>query len=105
MKSPSEIVEALAREKRVEQICSNVCRRPVKDLKDLAQLLYTYLLTMPATILSDLYENGQINFYIVRMVKNQYYSANSRYYRENVDFAARSIALSYKNYEKTDTKD
>lgn len=103
MKPQSEIVEALAREKRVEQICANVCKRPASALTDLVQTLYAYLLTMPAPLLQDLYENGQVNFYIVRMVKNQFYSRNSRYYRENIDFAARSTALRYKDYEKADT--
>lgn len=100
MKTAREIVDILAREKRVETICENVCRR--RGLDDLAQLVYTYLLECPDALLSDLYENGQINFYIVRMVKNQYYRPRTRYYNEIVKFAARSVALSYKDYEKTE---
>lgn len=103
METPSRIVEALAKEKRVEQICVNVCKRPASELCDLVQTIYAYLLTMPPVLLADLFENGQINFYIVRMVKNQYFGRKSRFYRENVDFAARTVALSYKDYEKTDS--
>ena len=92
MKTAREIVEALAREKRVEALCENVCRR--RGLDDLAQLVYVYLLECPDALLSDLYENGQINFYIVRMIKNQYYKPRTKYYNDIVKFAARSVALS-----------
>lgn len=100
MKTSREIVEALAREKRVEALCENVCRR--RGLDDLAQLVYMYLLDSPDALLSDLYENGQINFYIVRMIKNQYFKPRTKYYNEIVKFAARSVAISYKDYEKTE---
>ena len=98
MKTAREIVEVLAREKRVEALCENVCRR--RGLDDLAQLIYVYLLECPDALLSDLYENGQINFYIVRMIKNQYYKPRTKYYNDIVKFAARSVALRYKDYEK-----
>lgn len=100
MKTAREIVEVLAREKRVEALCENVCRR--RGLDDLAQLVYMYLLDSPDALLSDLYENGQINFYIVRMIKNQYFKPRTKYYNEIVKFAARSVAISYKDYEKTE---
>ena len=100
MQPAREIVEVLARERRVETICENVCRR--RGLEDLAQLVYMYLLDSPDALLSDLYENGQINFYIVRMIKNQYFKPRTKYYNEIVKFAARSVALSYKDYEKTE---
>ena len=100
MKTAREIVEVLARERRVETLCENVCRR--RGLEDLAQLVYMYLLDSPDALLSDLYENGQINFYIVRMIKNQYFKPRTKYYNEIVKFAARSVALSYKDYEKTE---
>lgn len=100
MKTAREIVEVLAREKRVEALCENVCRR--RGLDDLVQLVYMYLLDSPDALLSDLYENGQINFYIVRMIKNQYFKPRTKYYNEIVKFAARSVAISYKDYEKTE---
>ena len=100
MKTAREIVEVLARERRVETLCENVCKR--SGLDDLAQLVYMYLLDSPDALLSDLYENGQINFYIVRMIKNQYFKPRTKYYNEIVKFAARSVAISYKDYEKTE---
>lgn len=105
MKTPSEIVEALAREKRIEALVSNVCRRPADELKDLSQLVYLALLQTPASLLSDLYENGQLDFYAVRIIQNQYYSCKSRYYREIVRFQLKSRELNYNDYEKADFED
>ena len=100
MKTAREIVEVLARDKRVETLCENICKR--RGLNDLAQLVYVYLLECPDALLSDLYENGQIDFYIVRMIKNQYFKPRTRYYNEIIKFAARTVALNYKDYEQTD---
>ena len=61
-----------------------------RRIDDLAQIVYIALLTTPAEMLEDLQANGQIRFYIVGIIRNQYFSKKSRYYRENVRFLERS---------------
>lgn len=77
-----EVVEALGRERRVEQIVQNIARRPLSpDLRDLCQMVYEVILTSPEDRVLDLWEHGEINFYIVRIVLNQYRSASSAWFR------------------------
>lgn len=78
-----EIVGALARDRRVEGIVGRIAANDPRkaDLDDLAQMVYVILLEMPEDLLRDLYENGQENYYIARIVKNQYYQKR-QWYRE-----------------------
>lgn len=90
----TRVVEQLARAKRVEQIVANVCR-PCTDpssLADLAQMVYLILLTYDAEKVVDLWERGQMDFFIVRVVINQYRSKNSPYYHTLREFSARTAA-------------
>lgn len=103
MKTASEIVEAIARERRVETLCKNVCKRPEGELSDLSQIVYMALLQTPAALLNDLFENGQLDFYAVRIIKNQYFSNKSRFHRDIRQFKQRTTELSYKDYEKADS--
>lgn len=70
--SNAEIVAQLGREKIVEQIARNVCPRMGAELlADLAQDVYLALLRTDEDKLRDLWEHGtQINYYIVRIIKN-----------------------------------
>lgn len=76
-----EIVEELAREKAIEEIILNVTQNPKEDtLKDLAQMLYEDLLLKDEDKIIQLYQNGQLQFFITRMVLNSINSKTSRYY-------------------------
>ena len=78
----SEIVATIARERRVETMVENIAKQPLgPDLKDLAQMVYLILLEYDETKLRDLWENGQMNFFIARIILNQYRSTNSPYYK------------------------
>jgi len=88
------IVEQLAKAQRVERIIDNICR-PCADtdsLADLAQMVYLVLLTYDAAKVVDLWEKGQMDFFIVRIVMNQYRSKNSPYYHTMREFNARTAA-------------
>lgn len=74
-----EIVETLAREQRVETFIRNVARtsRLAPDLQDLAQMVYLALLTYDEDKIVDLWESDAIDFFIARIILNQYRSRDS----------------------------
>ena len=74
-----EIVETLAREQRVETFIRNVARtsRLAPDLQDLAQMVYLALLTYDEDKIVDLWESDAIDFFIARVILNQYRSRDS----------------------------
>ena len=78
----TEIVERLARERRVETMVENIARQPLDaNLSDLEQMVYLILLEYDEDKLADLWEHGQMNFFIARIILNQYRSTNSPYYK------------------------
>ena len=88
------IVEDLAKARRVEEIVARVCR-PCPDtssLADLSQMVYIVLLTYDAEKVVDLWERGQLDFFIVRVVLNQYRSKNSPFFHALREFGQRSAA-------------
>ena len=72
------IIETLAKERRVEALVENIAHHSLTaDLKDLCQMVYLVLLEYDETKLLDLWENEQINFFLARIIINQYRSSNS----------------------------
>ena len=77
-----EIIDQLARERRVETMLANIAKKPVTGtLEDLCQMVYLILLEYDGAKIEDLWENGQINFFIARILLNQYKSSNSPFYK------------------------
>lgn len=75
------IIETLAKEKRVEALVENIAHHPLTaDLKDLCQMVYLILLEYDEAKLQDLWENDQINFFLARIIINQYRSSNSPFH-------------------------
>lgn len=91
----AKIVEALGRERRVEQIIARIAGVDTltANLQDLAQMVYLDLLQFPEDKLADLWENEQINFLIIRIVRNNLHSVTSRYYYIIRRFSALSCDL------------
>lgn len=76
------MVAKIAQERRVETMVENIAKSPLTpDLKDLSQMVYLILLEYDETKLRDLWEHGQMNFFIARIILNQYRSTNSPYYK------------------------
>ena len=50
------------------------------DLKDLCQMVYIVLLEYDDDKILDLWENDQINFFLARIIINQYRSSNSPFH-------------------------
>ena len=77
-----EIIDQLARERRVETMLANIAKKPVTGtLEDLCQMVYLILLEYDEGKIVDLWENGQINFFLARILLNQYRSTNSPFYK------------------------
>lgn len=79
----AEIVETLARERRVERIVQNTAhaRALSQDLRDLCQMVYAYILDYDEDKVVDLWETDALGYFIARIVINQYRSNNSYFHR------------------------
>ena len=87
----TEIVERLARERRVETMVENIARQPLDaNLSDLAQMVYLILLEYDEDKLADLWEHGQMQFFIARIIINQYRSTSSPFYKQIRKYASKA---------------
>lgn len=76
-----DIIGKLANKKVVEQIIANITNDNDDDtLKDLAQMIYVWLMEDDEDKIESMYQNNQLNYYITRIVINNLHSKNSRYY-------------------------
>ena len=79
--SKKDIIDGLSKEKKVEELIDNITKRDKKVLKeDLSQDIYLELLMKPDTLIEELYEKGELDFFIVKMITNNVYSKNSPYH-------------------------
>lgn len=92
--SKETIIETLAAERRVEAMVENIAHHSLTaDLKDLCQMVYLVLLEYDEAKLQDLWENDQINFFLARVILNQYRSSNSPFHYLFRKFQERSVSL------------
>ena len=88
------IIETLAKEKRVEELVENIAHHTLTpDLMDLCQMVYLVLLEYDETKLLDLWQHNQINFFLARVILNQYRSSNSPYHTLFRKFQERSVSI------------
>lgn len=88
------IIETLAKERRVEALVENIAHQSLTaDLKDLCQMVYMILLEYDEEKLLDLWENDQINFFLVRIIINQYRSSNSPFHTIFRKFQERCVYM------------
>lgn len=88
------IIETLAKERRVEAMVENIAHHSLTaDLKDLCQMVYLVLLEYDEDKLQYLWENNQINFFLARIIINQYRSSNSQFHTIFRKFQERSVSL------------
>lgn len=81
MKTKTEIIEAIARDRMVETMVTNIAHKPMSaDLQDLSQMVYLILLEYDEKKLQDLWENNQMHFFIARIIINQYNSVTSPFH-------------------------
>ena len=81
----------------------NICHHELtQDLKDLCQMVYVILLEYDEAKIVDLWDNGEINFFLARIIINQYRSSNSPFHIIFRKFQERSVSLgSGINYDET----
>lgn len=88
------IIETLAKGRRVEALVENIAHHSLTaDLKDLCQMVYLILLEYDESKLQDLWENEQINFFIARIILNQYRSSNSPFHAIFRKYQERSLSI------------
>jgi hypothetical protein len=88
------IVDALERQRRVERLAQLYAERRLDDdLKDLCQIVYLHLLQMDEDKLRDLWDTGDIDFYLRRVIKTQLFGNRSDYEREVLRFRKRSMSI------------
>ncbi|MCQ2219833.1 MAG: hypothetical protein MJZ12_00485 [Prevotella sp.] len=81
MKTKTEIIEAIARDRMVETMVTNIAHKPMSaDLEDLSQMVYLILLEYDEKKLQDLWINNQMHFFIARIIVNQYNSVSSPFH-------------------------
>ena len=88
------IVETLAKDRRVEALVENIAHHSLTaDLKDLCQMVYLILLEYDESKLQDLWENDQMNFFLARIILNQYRSSNSPFHAIFRKYQERSLSI------------
>ena len=76
-----KIIEEIAKTGLLRDIIKNIGFTEQKcNLKDLEQDLYVDLLEEPPNNLKELYNNGQLKYYLTRLVLNNIRSKTSQYY-------------------------
>ena len=76
----NEVVNMIAKEKMVEQICFNIAKSSDDLLNDLAQEIYLDLLQKDDDKIVHLYESNQMRYFVTRIVINNLRSKNSPYW-------------------------
>ena len=88
------IIETLAKDRRVEALGENIAHHSLTaDLKDLCQMVYLILLEYDEPKLQDLWENDQMNFFLARILLNQYRSSNSPFHAIFRKYQERSLSI------------
>ena len=80
------IIEILAKEKKVEKFIQNTAKTSAPELDDLAQDIYLILLDMEEEKLIQLYDNKQLDYWIARIILNQYFSSTSTFFTKYKKF-------------------
>lgn len=77
----TQIISQLANEKLVERVINKIDSTIMANCPDLANDIYLSLMEKDNDTIVNLFETGQLAFFIIRMVKNNIFSVNSPYYR------------------------
>ena len=86
-----EIVDELSRTNTVEKIIYKLLpcsKNPFDFPEDLIQDIYVLLLEKDDKLIIDLYNKGELGFYLLKVARNQLLSKNSPYYTKYIRFLA-----------------
>lgn len=88
-----EIVDELSRSNTVEKIIYKLLPASKNRFDcpdDLVQDIYVLLLEKDDKLIIDLYNKGELGFYLLKIARNQLISKNSPYYTKYIKFRAYS---------------
>ena len=88
-----DVLDIIAREHLVDRIVTKLLsssKNPFDCPEDLIQDVYLLLLQKDDNLIVNLYNKGEIGFYLLKIVRNQLLSKNSPYYTKYIKFKAQS---------------
>lgn len=80
--------EKIIQEDRIDEICRNLMI-PKGEREDLVQEIALVMLETDDEKIEKMYNNNQINFWLTRIIKNNYFSNTSPYYRKFKKFMSK----------------
>ena len=86
-----EIIDELSKSNTVEKIIFKLLpcsKNPFDCPEDLIQDIYILLLEKDDKLIIDLYNKGELGFYLLKIARNQLLSKNSPYYTKYIRFLA-----------------
>ena len=91
-----EIVDELSKSNTVEKIIYKLLPASKNRFdcpEDLVQDVYVLLLEKDDKLIIDLYNKGELGFYLLKIARNQLLSKNSPYYQKYIRFQSNSDDL------------
>ena len=91
-----EVLDIIAKEHLVERIVNKLLsssKNPFDCPEDLIQDLYLILLGKDDDLIVNLYEKGELGYYLLKIARNQLLSVNSKYYYTYIKLGANSDDL------------
>jgi len=91
-----EVLDIIAKEHLVERIVNKLLsssKNPFDCPEDLIQDLYLILLEKDDDLIVNLYEKGELAYYLLKIARNQLLSVNSKYYYTYIKLKANSDDL------------
>ena len=89
----SDVLDIIAREHLVERVVNKLLsssKNPFDCPDDLVQEIYLLLLQKDEDLIVNLYNKGELGYYILKVARNQLLSTNSPYYQKYIRFQANS---------------
>ena len=91
-----EIIDELSKNSTVEKIVNKLVSSSKNRFDfpdDLIQDIYVLLLEKDEDLIVNLYNKGELGFYLLKVARNQLLSKNSPYYTKYIKFLAHSDEL------------
>lgn len=82
----------IARSGMVEEIASNMTRKPAGVVGDLCSMVYEALLRYDDALLARMEEDGSIRFFVARIISNNI-RKKGRFFRIFVDYGRRAVEM------------
>lgn len=88
-----EVIDIIAKEHLVDRIVTKLLsssKNPFDYPEDLIQDIYLLILQKDDDLIINLYEKGELGYYLLKIARNQLLSVNSPYYQKYIRFLAHS---------------